>query len=282
VADEVPGGTAAAEAEESREEVVEGQEQQQEEQAEPEAITALASEMGWVPRDQFRGDPDDWKPATDFIRTGKDIQRGLSRELRGVRDEVSRISRTSADLAEQVRERAVAERDAYWARVQAKGVEEGKQDVVDRAVDERMKIRVEAEKAKDTAPDNGPPPETAAFVERHKAWFNVDSLATMRAQEICDQLAKRGVAIPEQLQQAERAIRKEFPELFPKSAKQPAGVQTGQSRSSGGSSSKARGYADMPAESQAMARDMLDRHGIPLEKTAESYWKEAEKQRKVG
>jgi len=274
VADEELSGTEAVEAEaapvedappaEASEATTEATED------EPEPIRQLASELGWRPKDQFRGDPDEWKPAGDFIRASRDINQSLSRELRGVRDQVSRMEQVSSRLLAD----KIAERDSYWQGIHRKAVEDGDVQLAERAVTERDKLRDAAPKQ-----DDGLPPETAAFVEKNRSWFNVDPLATMRAQEICDSLAKRGTPIPEQLQHAERAIRKEFPELFPKPAKPPAGVQTGQSRNAA-SSSRKKGFADMPAESQTMAKQYNKEHGIPLEKFAESYWSDQE--RKVG
>lgn len=252
------------------------------EQHEPEAIVSLASDMGWAPRDKWTGDPNEWKSATDFIRAGKDIQRGLSRELRSVREEVSRIGRTSAEMAEQVRERTIAERNAYWQRQLEIAVKDDKPDLASKAADEISKIAVAREAAKAT-PEDAPPPETQAWVEKNSAWFGKDRLATMRAREISDRLAKEGVSIPEQLREAERAIRKEFPEHFPAPAKQPAGVQTGQARNAN-PSNRQKGYADMPQDSQKLAQDYKERLGVPLEEFAKSYWRERAKdeQRRVG
>lgn len=289
MADKETGGAEAAEADGAREDAgTEGEVQQEVQQDEPEAVTALASEMGWKPKDQFGGDPSDWKPASEFIKAGREINRSLSKELRGVKDEVSRLSRTSAQIMEDTLKTRLAERDDYWKRIHADAVAKDDPVLAERAVDERLKIASERSKA--PTADSGLPPETAAFMERNRAWFGTatgdgrfmggDPLARMRAMEICDALAKQGVPPDEQLQQAERAVRKEFPDLFPKPAKPPAGVQTGQSRSSGGGS-RAKGYADMPAESQKLAKDYLDRHGIPLEDFAKKYWQQQD-ERKVG
>lgn len=248
----------------------------EEQQVDP--IEALASEMGWTPQDQFRGPAEKWKPADEFIRASRDINQNLHREIRSLRDQFGRMESTSARLTEQIVTDKLAERDAYWKRVHAQAVEKDDPALAERAVEERIKIATEA-KTTTSAPTNGMPPETAAFIERNKTWWDKDPLAQMRAQEICDQLAKRGVAIPDQLSQAERAIRREFPEHFPAPSKAPASTQTAASRAAATSRGK-KGFADMPAESQAMARDYNKRHGIPLEKFAESYWGDME--RKVG
>lgn len=236
---------------------------------EPVTIEGLAAEKGWVPKDQFRGDADQWRPADEWIRHGLDSSRSMSRELRGLRDEVSRISSTSAQLLED----KIAERDNYWKQQHVRAVEEGDVEAAERASEERLKLKTATPKT-DTAP-----PETADFIERNKSWFQKDPLATDRAIEITDRLARQGYSHAEQLAQAERVIKKEFPEHFAPPAKQPPAMQTGQARN-GAPSNRAKGFADMPAASQEMAKDMLRRHGIPLEKTAASYW--ADNGRKVG
>jgi hypothetical protein len=273
VADEDLAATKAGEAGEitPAEKGAEALEPQITEEQEPEAVVTLASELGWKPKDQFRGDPDDWRPAADFIRASRDINQSLSRELRGVRDQVTRMERVSSELLRD----KLAERDAYWASQQAKAVEDGDSAAVDRIVSKRIELRQSAPVADDT------PPETVDFMERNKAWFGKDRLATLRAREVCGQLAKEGVSPAEQLRDAERAVRKEFPELFPAPAKQAPGVQTATSRNAT-PANRRKGFADMPAESQQMAVQYQKDHGIPKEKFAESYWADVEKNRRVG
>lgn len=273
MADKEPGGEEVAEAEVALEEgAAQAGNEEEQQQDEPEAIRTLASEMGWAPKDQFKGDPNDWKPASDFIKAGRDINRSLSRELKGVRDQVSRMERVSSELLRD----KLAERDSYWAGIQAEAVKDGDQAKVNRAMEERIKIRDQRQ-----APTDETPPETADFMERNKAWFGTDPLATVRARQICQDLAKEGLPYAEQLRQTERAIRKEYPEHFAPAAKAPAAVQTGGARNAN-PSSRVKGFADMPAESQKMARSYLEDHGIPLEKYAESYWADQANQRRVG
>lgn len=235
----------------------------------PEAVTELARKAGWTPREEFRGNPDKWKPADEYLLVGKENVRSMSRDLRGMRDQLDRVTRTSSQLLED----KLAERDAHWQRVHSQAVEEGDTALADRAVDERMKLKAAAPQ---TQP--GPPPETADFVERNKAWWGVDRLATLRARTIAEELAKEGVPPAEQLREAERAIRKEFPEHFAQ-AKSPPGVNGPRTRTAD-IRSRAKGYNDMPEESRKMADDYERRHGVKKEDFARSYW--AETERKVG
>jgi hypothetical protein len=222
----------------------------------PEPIINLASELGWVPKDQYRGDPDKWKPADQFIRDGRDIQQSTARELRSMREQMDRMSGVTSQLITD----KVAERDAYWKTQFNQAVEEGDTDKANRLLEQRPVAQ---------AQPGGLPAETQAWIAKNE-WYSKDPLAQARAIEICERL--KHLPIAEQLAQAERGIRKEFPEHFPAPAKQPPATQTGMSRKAA-PSNRARGFADMPADSQTMARDMVRRNpGLTLEAIAKSYW----------
>lgn len=218
-------------------------------------ISSLAQELGWVPQDQFKGDPEKWKPADQFIKAGREIQQTTARELRSMREQVERMGGVTTQLLQD----KVAERDAYWQSQFDQAVEEG-----DTA---RAKQLVENRPAPQQS--NTMPAETQGWIAKNE-WFNKDPLAQARAIEICERL--KHLPVSEQLAQAERGIRKEFPEHFAPPAKQPPSTQTGQSRIAA-PSNRAKGFADMPAESQQMAKDMVRRNsGLTLEAIAKSYW----------
>jgi len=249
----------------------EQQEEQRHEAAEPSPVEALASRMGWSPKDQWHGDEAEWKPADEFILAGRDINRNVARKLSSVEEQLQRLTRTSADMTA-----AAVEAEANkWRNIHAKAVEEGDAETAGRAVDQIVKIK------QATQPEQGEPPETRDFRSRHASWFNVDRVATMRAMEVAEKSRLLGASPAEQLEDAERVVRAEFPKLFPAPAKPPAAVQSARSRSSGGTGKK--GFAEMPQASQDMARDYLKRHGVPLEQFAASYWSDpANQERKVG
>ena len=236
----------------------------------PDPIADLASKIGWSPKDQWKGDPEKWRPADEFIIAGRDIQQTTSRELRAVREQMERLSGVTETI---VRDK-VAERDAYWRDQHAKAVEDGDVAAAEKASEERGKI------AREASPESRPDPTAAQWVAKNE-WFNTDPLAQMRAKEVAERLAKQGLGIAEQLAGAERMARKEFPELFPVAAKPAPGTQTGQGRPAS-VSNRVKGFADMPAASQEIAKDYQRRHGLKLEDFAKSYWADAAKQRMVG
>lgn len=221
----------------------------------PEPIVNLAKELGWVPKEEFRGDPQIWKPADQFIRDGRDIQQTTARELRSLREQMERMGQVTSTIIED----KVAERDAYWKSQFNQAVEDGDTEKANALLDQRPSPK----------PANVPDVTVQQWVAKN-TWYNADPLAQARAKEVSTQLAH--LPVPEQLAQVERAIRKEFPEHFPAPAKPAPGVQTGASRNPN-PSNRAKGFAEMPAASQSMARDMVKRHpDLTLEAIAKSYW----------
>lgn len=232
------------------------EDQQQPEEGDTPTIEALAQEMGWAPKDDFKGDPEKWKPAAEFIRAGHDIQRNLGKELKGLRSTVDTMAKTSATLFEQQLE---AERSKLLAEHDA-AVEDGDSKTA-------FEVARKIDRLEDPAKPK-PSAEAGEWAEKHSGWFNKDPLATSLAVETCNKLAHLPVA--EQLEQAERAVKKQFPELFPAPAKRQAAVHES-GRQSGKPSGK-QGFAHLPPEAQKVALDMEDRLGIGRETYATNYF----------
>lgn len=223
------------------------------EEQESDPVEALARDIGWTPKDEFKGDPEAWKPATEFIKAGRDIQRNLSRDVQELKANISNMSRTSATLLQQ----QLADRDAYWAAQHSDAIEQGDVNAANFANQQRGMVAQQYQQA------NRPVilPEAAEFAERNKAWFQRDPLATRRAFEVTETYAQAGKSAAEQLEAAELQVRKEFPELFGQ-AKPQANVNT-QGQRTATASARKKGLHDMPAEAQAVARDMVERGVIP-------------------
>jgi hypothetical protein len=219
----------------------------------PDPVEALASKMGWAPKEAFRGPEEDWKPADEFIIAGKDIQRNLSRDLRELKSTVSNMSRTSATLLEQ----QLAERDAYWANKKREAVEAGDFEAVEHADEQRQQIRqqVPAVQAVDD-------PAVSRFKERNAGWFDKDPEATNYAVNRADFYAKQGLSHARQLAAVEQDMRGIFPDLFPAPAKPAPRVAQPGSRAAA-PSNRGKSLHDIPPEAQAVARDMVERGVIP-------------------
>jgi hypothetical protein len=234
----------------------------------------VARKIGWVPKDEFKGNPDDWKPATDFIISGRDIQRGYATELKGLRSQIDVMARTTADI---VKDRLEAQRAELTGRYNEL-VEEGNAAEAFK-VSQRL---LDIDRRVAAPPPGAPPPEVADFVERNKTWYDVDPAATLRAREVSDKLAARGASVADQLQAAERIVRTEFPDLFQgqRNGQRAAPAVHRPGSRSAAPSNKAKTFADLPPDNQKVARMMVENGSIPdVEAYSKYYWKNAEGKR---
>jgi hypothetical protein len=248
-----------------------------EEGGEPPAVETaedVARKIGWVPKDEFKGNPDDWKPATDFIISGRDIQRGYATELKGLRSQIDVMARTTADI---VKDRLEAQRSELTSRYNEL-VEEGNAAEAFK-VSQRL---VDIDRRVATPAPSAPPPEVADFVERNRTWYDVDPAATLRAREVSDKLAARGASVADQLQAAERIVRTEFPDLFQgqRNGQRAAPAVHRPGSRSAAPSNKPKGFSDMPLEAQKVAKDMTERGVITnTDAYVKNYWKNVEGKR---
>ncbi len=235
----------------------------------------LAQKIGWVPKDQYQGDPAQWKPADQFILDGRDIQRNTAAELKALRGTVDNIARTNASIVEQT----IATREAELVAKYNAAVDEG-----DGAGAFKIASEINALKAPaNTRP--APPAESLAFAERNKSWFQKDPLATSMAVDICNKLAAQGYDNATQLDAAEKEVRRNYPHLFGQglNGKPQAGVNEPGRRAPANNGGRAKGFADMPPEAQKVANDMVNRGVIKADTPeaakamyAKNYWLNAE------
>lgn len=228
----------------------------------PNPVEALAQELGWTPKEQFRGDPEAWKPADEFIRAGRDIQRNLSRDVKELKQNVGRIVQASTATLEQ----QLAETRQKLESQHNEAVELGD-------APKAREIAVQIDRLESTARQTAIPSEAADFAERNNSWFQKDPLATNLAITIADREARAGRSAAEQVAAAEREVKKRFPELFPAPAKPAPSVAAPPTRAAA-ASSRAKTFHDLPAEAQAIARDMQDRLGIPTTTYVKNYFEQ--------
>jgi hypothetical protein len=237
----------------------------------PDPVANLAKSMGWRPKEEFKGDPNLWKPAEEYIRAGGEIQRGQSRELKDLRATMDNIARTNAAIVQST---INAEREKLVARYQ-RAVEDGDPEQAYKLGTEINNLNGQAQRLVNPAPPP-PPPEATDWVQRNQ-WFTQDPLARDLALNVAERYAQAGKGVDDQLQAAEREVRRQYPHLFGGSSKPPAGVQQPSSRS-GSARKMGSTYADLPAEAKKIAADMAERGVIPdKEAYAKQYWQNAGK-----
>ena len=237
----------------------------------PDPVASLAKSMGWRPKEDFKGDPNLWKPADEYIRAGGDIQRGQSRELKELRSTMENIARTNAAIVQST---IAAEREKLVNRYN-QAVEDGDGQKAFQIGNEIHKLNGNAQQLVNPKPA-GPPPEAQEWVSRNQ-WFTRDPLARDLALNVAERYAQAGHSTEDQLSAAEREVKRQYPHLFPGSSKPPAGVQPPGARS-GAARKQGSTFADLPAEAKKIAESMAERGVIPdKEAYAKQYWQNAKK-----
>lgn len=233
---------------------------EQEEQVTPES---LAAELGWAPKDQWRGDEAEWKSAAEFLKETVSVNKTTRKALKNIEDRMARMTRASETMIAQARadERAKVEAEFNAA------VDDGDHDRARKASAQLQKLSVEPD-TDAAVPD---------FAARNASWWQIDPLATQMAVNVSNMAAGQGKSPEEQCKMAEDAVRKRFPEYFetekPK-AKAPAEVAEQQGRTARTQAgNRKRGYSDLPPEAKAVAVQ-FEKQGLTKEAYAESYWKE--------
>jgi hypothetical protein len=161
-------------------------------------IEALAAEIGWKPADQWKGEGH--MPASDYLRHQAARAKDKSDEVKSLAKRMDKIARTSATVLErQLAEQREELEGRYADLVAANKPGEARRvaqqiDQLDRSSDDD-----------DVAAD---------FKTRNASWFEKDDEATAFAFGVCEREARKGTSPDKQLELAEAAVKKRFPELF--------------------------------------------------------------------
>ncbi len=229
---------------------------------EPDPVAGIAQEMGWVPKEKFKGKEDDWKPAAEYIREGKTIQKTMARDLKDMRHQMDTMAKTSSAI---LAERLADERQRLVQQHQ-QAVEDGDPDRAWRASSRLQEMNTQEQV-------QTPAPEAQEWVERN-TWFNTHPIATAMAMKVADLHAAKGQPAYKQLEAAESEVRRAYPELFGATRQDKAAPSVASPGSRSASpSNKSKGFSDMPRPAQDVARDYVDRGLIPdLESYTRNYW----------
>lgn len=232
-------------------------EEQQEEQAPP-SVDDLATDMGWTPQDKWRGDPEKWKPAHEYLRHTVDINKSQKSKLDSIEQQLGNMARTSAQITQQ----AVEKERERLSREQQEAFEVGDATAFNRA--QQQIAQLPNVQQIDASGD------VSAFTERN-TWFGKDEEATRWAQQRTDQLAQQGIGHKRQLDIVEREAKQFFPDLFPDPAKAPPLNKPG---ARGGTAAR-QGFSSLPADARAAALDYEKRGVCTREEYAKTYYEEA-------
>jgi hypothetical protein len=185
-----------------------------------------AKEQGWVPQTEWDGDPDQWRPAKEFLDRGELFKKidDQSRTIKEVRKALVDLQKHNSKLAEVEYKRALE----TLKQQKKDALLEGDADaVVD--IDEKMDLVRDAQKAAAQAVPQVPAdvqeqihPVFNAWKERN-SWYENNRAMRAFADRVGAEAAARGASVTDVLQIVDQEVKKEFAEKFvnPNRAKAP-------------------------------------------------------------
>lgn len=185
------------------------------EQAKPELspVEQKAMEQGWVPQEQWEGDPADWRPAKEFVDRGE-----LFKKIDDLKRSNKALQQGHEELVRhhlQVRQLAYKEALETLRAQKAAALEEGDAKAVvilDEKIDETKEAIRDASRA--VAAPNQPDPIFDQWVSKN-AWYHSERAMKAFADEVAREAVGNGMRDKEELlQTVEKAVRKEFAHKF--------------------------------------------------------------------
>lgn len=212
-------------------------------------IEEAAGKGGWLPKDQWTGDPEKWVDAPKFVLRAAEILPQLTADLKDARAEIRTVKKAVADSAKFI---SAAEKRAYDQGVAAaqarldtaaasgdvEGVRNATKEIVDLATD-----------AITTAPAQ---PATTPEFDAWKAdnsWFGTDRAMTAAAVAIANEAEAEGYKDKALIKETDARIRAKFPQLYTNPNRDRAAPVEG-----GGNAPRKTGksFSDMPQDAREM------------------------------
>ncbi len=195
-----------------------------------------AMDSGWVPKDQWEGDPEQWRPAKEFLDRG-DLFKKIDDQNRTVKE----LKRALDDMKahhSKVRETEYAHALATLKAQKQVALEEGDaakviqlEDKIDLVKDEQKSLRAEPAQSQEAQVA----PEFTEWTNRNK-WYENNQPMRAYADALGRDLAYKGLAPKEVLKEVERQVKMEFPNKFTNPNRDKPGAVEGSSNKGGKSS----------------------------------------------
>ena len=281
---------APQEAEEQVATQVEGGEAQQPAQVDPQLDTKARS-MGWVPQNEWKGDPSVWRPADEYVRRGEEVLPIVRARERQANEKVktleAKFSALEQSFEERTRrldgmtrvalERQRAQLENAYESAKRKAVADGDIETYDRLADDGRKALAgfdpesEAERlvpARQPAQQTPQVPEVVTTWIADNSWFDRDDELREYASFEHGRLLKRmpGLSLEDNLERTKQAVMEKYPAKFGGSrqaALKPHSPSVeGGGRQAQGSNGRVKGWNDLPPEAKQAAMNNITREKL--------------------
>lgn len=227
------------------------------EQPDNSAVEARARETGWVPKDEWRGDPEKWKPAEKYVEFAENNLGLTKKELASANAAIAKLQADMKALLSgmQTRERREYERGLAEAEARRDAAVAAGDVQAFRAAEKDMR-NLQKEAQADAPLEPALSPEFKAWQEQN-AWYDDDLDMTDWADRMGPRVMKKagwdGNSIPTKAHwdAVTAAIKGKFPEKF-ENPRRNVGSGT-EGRTAGLSRPRGNGWDDLPPEVRQIA-----------------------------
>ena len=255
-----------------------------------------AGRKGWVPKDQYKGDPAKWVDAKVFLERGEKFNANLQKEVAALKRQLESFEGTKKAFA-KFHEETLARKDAELkeaiaalrvakSRATAEGEHEEAVAIEDRIEllkEERQAVKtVEVEQTQTATSGPGPNPEDPVlleWIEDGNSWFQDDPALRDYAVTLGENLIKQGTTVRGRkfLDLVRTHMEENFPRKFrafagggnpaPRSGAEPPSGRGPASGPTGGKTER-----DLPAEDLALMKQFIKEGWTTKEKFLAGYF----------
>lgn len=226
---------------------------------------AEARQHGWVPKDEFKGDPSRWTDAETFVKKADEVMpllrkktQAQDREIADLKKQIRRASEHFSKAEERAYERALADLKAEAEKAVADGDVEAFRKV-DKKIDDLRRETSSKEEDDGPTADLDEVADALADFRRANRWYDEDPAV----RDYADRLAThkyadkaKDMAPADFFAFIGEKVRERFPDLAP-AAKPQDGNRRRSAVEGGGTmgrpSRSGRSFNDLPPEAQRMA-----------------------------
>lgn len=236
---------------------------------------------GWVPKDQWQGDPEDWVPARQFLKNGELFGRinTYKHKIQNLEKSVTALVKHNETVFDAGYKAAEAELKAQ----RREALRDGDVEAVEKIEEKLDELKVEREEKKEEfkqevqAPAMHPSWEP--WVERN-SWYSQDAALRGYADGIASdivasaQRAGRSIEFDKLLTEVSRKVKEQFPNKFGTQSVQRTSVKDDSSAGAAAPTKKQARMDEIEATMSPMEIDMMNtiiRSGVSKEKYLQDY-----------
>ena len=193
-------------------------------------IIERATRQGWSPKEEFRGDPERWITANEFVERADNIMpilKSVNSKLESKMAELEKQLKEQKEITKKVAKiQGKYSQDFYDSKVselkiqKLKAVEDGNTELYVKLDDEERKIStpepVGFDESNEDDLNTGLHPDVVRWKDDNKSWYGTDSDLTEYADIIADRMARKGhgYTTSQFLEEVKKKVQTMFPNKF--------------------------------------------------------------------